>query len=286
MKNWISKIKDNRLKKRYRLILQDRIHLTDYEKYQLIPELRSRLRVLVGYFSDIVTICRNQKGSRLFVENLASIINPEGIPSSNIDVKDLAEKFFDSVIEQAQVQNIDDIERILKEYENIEDVRRLGLFLNEINLLCSSFLEVKNRLFLFKIEAYPHITNQQTGQTIAHIPNQFFLTIEPFQIVIQNILSVCKATSDTIHGWHKENMNIKAQFLDLYNNKITLRNNRIILLIQIVTILLAVALSAFFLSANDPFNLIRENKDLKENWKSLGSENRILKEQLLKLKKD
>ncbi len=124
MNNLISKIKKYRLKRRYKTILQDRIHLTDYERDQLIPELRSRLGVLIQYFSDIITICENQRNSRLFVENLSSIINPKGLPSSEIDAQGLSERFFDGVIKQAQVENIDDINRILKEYENIEEVEK------------------------------------------------------------------------------------------------------------------------------------------------------------------
>ena len=284
MKNLMSKIQKYRLKKRYKSILQDRIHLTDYERDQFIPELKSRLRVLVQYFKDIITICENHKNSRLFVDNLSSIINPHGLRSSGIDDQGLSERFFDEVKKQAQVENIDDINRILKEYENIEEVGQLGLFLNEINLLCSSLIEVKNRLFLFKIESYPHILNQRTGETIANIPEQYYLTIEPFQIAIQNIASVCKATSESIHGWHKQTMNIKSQFFDLYNNKITLRNNRLILLIQIIIIFLAIALSSFFLSANDPFNLFKENQELKREVKVLKNENHLLKNQLFHLK--
>lgn len=274
------------MKKRYKAILQDRMHLTDYERGQLIPELKSRLGVLNQYFSDIIRICENQRDSRLFKENLNSIINPKGLSSSSeVDAQCLSERFFDAVKNQAQIENIDDINRILKEYENIEDVRRLGLFLNEVNLLCSSLLEVKNRLFLFKIEAYPHILDKRTGQTIADIPHQFYLTTEPFQISIQNIASVCKATSETVHEWHRQTMNMKSQFLNFLSNKTTLRNNRLILFIQILAIFLAIVLSAFFLSANDPFNLIKTNQELKSRAKVLEDENRLLSNQLVQLKK-
>ena len=281
----MSKIKKHHLKKRYKAILQDRMHLTDYERDQLIPELRLRLGALIQYFSDIIRICENQKNSRLFIENLSSIINPKGLPSSEVDAQCLSEKFFDGVKKQAQIENVDDINRILNEYENIKNVGKLGLFLNEVNLLCSSLLEVKNRLFLFKIEAYPHILDQRTGQTITNIPHQFYLTTEPFQIAIQNIAFVCKATSETVHEWHRQTMNMKSQFLNLFNNKITLRNNRLILLIQILTIFLAITLSAFFLSANDPFNLIKKNQELKSSVKVFEDKNQLLRNQLVQLKK-
>ena len=80
-------------------------------------------------------------------------------------------------------------------------------------------------------------------------------------------------------------MNMKSQFLNLFNNKITLRNNRLILLIQILTIFLAITLSAFFLSANDPFNLIKKNQELKSSVKVFEDENQLLRNQLVQLKK-
>ncbi len=80
-------------------------------------------------------------------------------------------------------------------------------------------------------------------------------------------------------------MNMKSQFLNLFNNKITQRNNRLILLIQILTIFLAIILSAFFLSANDPFNLIKMNQELKSSVKVFEDENQLLRNQLVQLKK-
>lgn len=265
-------------KKRYNVILHDRTHLTDYERDQLIPELKSRLNVLKQYFCDIINLCDIQRESPVFTANINSIINPKGISSpSGENTESLSDKFFDDIKKQAQAENIDDIDRILKKYENIEDVKSLGMFINEVNFLCSSLLAVKNKLFLFKIEGYPYILDKTTGQVTPTQPQQYFLTTEPFQLAIDNIASVAKATSETIHEWHKQTMKLKSQYLDLYTNRISIRNNMLVLVIQILTIFLAVALSAFFLFANNPFNLFQRNQDLQRKIIKLEDENNLLK---------
>lgn len=265
-------------KRLYKAIVQDRRHLTDYEKEQLIPELRSRLEVLIKYFKEIINLCDVQKGSKEFNSKIASIINPQSLPIESQDsIESISEKFYESVKAQAQKEGIDDIENILKSFENIDDANKLGLFMNEINLQCSSLMAVKNKLFLFKIEGYPFISNARTGETVACQPQQYFLTTEPFQIIIGNIVAVAKATSDTVNEWHKYNMNLKSKYLNIYESSISLRNSRLILFIQLFTIFLAISLSAFFLIARDPFDLIKKNNILKNEIVNLTKENKSLK---------
>lgn len=284
MKNLSKRITIWNMRRRYKAILQDRIDLTDYEREQLIPEIKSRLEILKEYFNSILTICDNHKNSVLFKNNLSEIISSKGFPLQADDASSLSEKFFAQIIDKAQTENIDGINGILKKYEYIDNINKLGLFLTEVNFLCLSFLEVKNKLFLYKIEAYPHVLDTSTGETTVNKPNQFYLTIEPFEITIENILSVCKATSDTIHEWHRQTMEMKSKFLNLHNNKINLRNSRIILLIQVITIILTIALSSFFLTANDPFSLVKKNLSLKNKVDVITIEKQALKEQLMQLK--
>ncbi|MFH1081258.1 MAG: hypothetical protein V1766_13540, partial [Pseudomonadota bacterium] len=52
---------------------------------------------------------------------------------------------------------------------------------------------------------------------------------------------------------------------------------KLVLFIQMLTIVLAISLSAFFLLARDPFNLIKENNTLKSEVGSLKQENALLK---------
>ncbi|MBW1949565.1 MAG: hypothetical protein JRJ18_08470 [Deltaproteobacteria bacterium] len=227
-------------KKHYSIIFQDRTNLTDYEKDQLIPEIKSRLEVLKNYFYDVIKISDDLAASSLFTQNLYSILNPKNIESQENNAQILAQKFFDDAKNFAKVENIDDIDRILKKYESIKKVKDLGLFLNEINFLCSSMVNIHNKMFYFNIDAYPHIEDRRTGQTVSKEPNQYLLTIQPFQITVQNIISVCKATSETVHEWHKYTTRLKTQSLDLYNNRLTIRNSSLILFIQITAIILAI----------------------------------------------
>ena len=278
MRKYIMKIKQHFDKKRYNIILHDRLHLTDYEKDQLIPELKYRLAVLRKYHEEVIQLCDIQKNQPEFNQNLNSIINPKGIPSPPEDsALSISEKYFNDVKKQAQKEGIDNIDRINKLYENIEDTKQLGLFLNEVNILCSSFLVVKNKLFLYKINGYPILTDAQTRQTIATQPEQYYLTTEPFQLLVSNIVAVAKSTSDSIHDWHNYAMKLKSQYLDLYINRLSIRNTQKTLCIQICTMLLAISLSAYFLFANDPFNLFKKNLELKKEIGQLKEEINILK---------
>ncbi len=268
------KIREYRDKKRYDVILQGRFHLTDYEKYLLVPELKARLEVLKGRFSEIIQLCELQKNSTQFNRNINSIINPAGLPSDPNE--SVAEAFFNGVKAQAQKEGVGDIDRILNQHKNIGNVSELGAFLDDVNILSSSLLTIKNRLFLFKIEAYPIATHTQTGQVITAQPNQYFVTTEPFQISIDGILGIARAISDTIDEWHKYSMKLKTQYLDLYINRLSVRNTKWVFYINLLTVLLAVSLSAFFLISNDPFNLYKKNRELESKILMLEHQNELL----------
>ena len=264
MEKLITKFKKYRAQKRYEIILNDRQHLTDYEKNQLIPELKSRLNVLKGYFREIIDLCDIQKNSTVFNQAVLSVINPNNFESDpNSPEETPAEKFFNGIKEVSRTQGVDDIEKILNDYSTIKNISQLGLFLTEVNNFCSALVNVNNNLLLYKIETYPYLTNVKTGQTAATFPNQYNITIEPFQILVTNIVGVAKYTSETIHEWHKYAMKLKLDYLDLYTKRLSIINTRWILWFNILTIILAVCLSAFFLFANDPFNLFKENRKLK-----------------------
>jgi len=272
--------------KDYDAILHGRTHLTDYESDLLIPELKYRLEALKEYFQQIIDLCNTQKGSQVFTNSLTSIINQNGLPSGNDEnTKSLSDRFFDTIKNQAQSQNIEEIDKILEEYSNISDLKTLGMFLNKVNFLCSSLLAVKNNLFLFKIEGYPFIVNKQTGQTTAALPVQYFITTEPFKIAIDQIMSVADATSKTIHEWHKHTMESKSQYINLYAKNISIRNNKIIAFIQVLTIIFAIILSAFFLTANDPFGLLKRNQELNREIKKLENDKLSLETEINKIKK-
>lgn len=272
MKLFFSKIYHYLRKRKYRAILQDREDLSDYEKKFLVPEIKLRLRQLKEYFQAIVNLCEAHKTDPLFAAQLEKIVNPADTPYRDQQGSNHAEQFFSQTQKLAKEQHTDEIDKILLNYSDIDDLKRLVAFLNEVNFLCSSLVEVNNRLFLFHLQTFPHVIDPVSGKVLSEEPRELHLTTKPFEITVNNIVSVSKATSDTIHTWHKEFMEGKRRFLEYYGHKISLRNNRVILFIQLFALLLGVALSALFLFANDPFNQFKKNQILEQRNLSLQSE--------------
>lgn len=266
--------------KRFRDLLQDRVHLTDYERDALIPEIRSRVEVLRDYANDIIRVCDTQKDLPGFTENLEALINPHGLSAATEGLGTLAQRYWAEVRDQTQREYVDDVDELLQNYDSIDDFQTLGAFLTAVNYLCSTFLAVKSRLLLYRIQAYPIVTQVATGQTAAAKPSSYDLATEPFRVILDNVQGVCQATSETIVNWHQETLKLKARFFEYENSRVTRRNNHLVLIIQILTIGIAVALSTFFLTASDPLGLIKRNRSLEATIERLRVENMELSRSL------
>jgi len=265
----------DKTKKYNDVIIKGRKELSDYERDQLIPELKSRLEVIKSFFNKIINTCDSHFNYTPFKQNLETIINPNSFHSINNN-DTLSDNFLNEIKRQSQEDFINNIESILNKYNSIIDFKSLGLFMTEVNHLCSVIINTKNTLLLYKIEGYPIIKDLNTGEINLPRPIKYELTTEPFQVTIDNIFLVAKATSETINEWHKQEvMQSKRQFVDLYIAGIKLKNSRLILFIQILTIILAISLSAFFLFANDPFNLMKDNSSLRKKIILLEQGNQI-----------
>ena len=154
----INKLLEDREKKKYRVILSDRKHLTDFERLQLIPDLKSRLEILKDYFSGIIKICNIQSDSQVFVEAATKVINSlQFHPDENSPQVSLAKKYFGDIAKQSKEQGIDWIDEILEKFQEIHDVNQLILFLNDVSFFCSAMATVRNDLLLYRIETYPYI---------------------------------------------------------------------------------------------------------------------------------
>lgn len=261
MRKTLTKIKKWREKRYYRAALKYRTILSDYEKEFLVPELKSCLAHLKEHFLNIIKICEKAETDPVFKTLLGQIINPQGLPSRQ-SVDDLVKEFCHKIVEVAQTQHVDVIDKILSDYGRIESLKELGQFLNEVNLFCSSTVEVKNKTVLFHLQTYIYLVNPQNGHAQT-VPNDTYMTLLPIQNSIENVVSVCQATSDTIHIWHKQYMEEKNRFLSYLGQKDGLRNNSVILLVQVTALLFAVILSFAFMAGEDPFNLLKENRALK-----------------------
>ncbi|MGO9021704.1 MAG: hypothetical protein ACLQVJ_25490 [Syntrophobacteraceae bacterium] len=247
----------------YDVLLRDRTHLTDYEQEFLIPDLKYKLSVINERFADIVSICNTNKQSDTFVNALDTII------ANRNTSKHHATQFFEQIAQQAQDEYIDTINTLLSKYNIIPDFLTLGRFMTEVSLICSSLLALNNILFAYKLAAYPTISHLESGQSASLKPAQYIITTEPFQVDIDNIVSVANVTSASIQTWHTHNMKLKNQYVQLYTTHISLKNSTRIFVVQLLTIVLAISLSAFFLFSRDPLSLMKENLQLKRHINQL-----------------
>jgi hypothetical protein len=191
-------------RKRWGQVLNARKHLTDFEIDQLIPDLKNRLEILKIYFEEIIKICNVQETSKVFSNAVTQVINELQFQADeNSPRESIAKLYFTDVRKHSKEQGVEWIDKILKDNQEISSLKQLISFANEVNMFCSAMSTINNDLLLYKINTYPYLTNQSTGEVIATHPKEYYLTIEPFQNYIHNIVEVSKAIIDTIQEWNK-----------------------------------------------------------------------------------
>ena len=103
------------------------------------------------------------------------------------ELGDLVQRYWDDVKKQTEQEYIHDCDAILDKYQSIDDFKSLGAFLRDVNYLCSTFIATKTRLLLYRIQAYPIVTDRNTGRSVAAKSASYDLAIEPFQVTLENI---------------------------------------------------------------------------------------------------
>ena len=153
-----------------------------------------------------------------------------------------------------------------------------------MNLLCSIVVQVKEKLFLYRLNSIAHVRNTQTNQILPTEPRELTILLLQFKGSLDNIYGVANATAATISQWHKEQMQWKTEFLKVTSERIAQRNN-------LLTIIVAVAVSFFFMTATQPlekYQLGKENETLKNQTIEALNQKHSLEEQakVLNLKID
>lgn len=279
MNSLIETIKSYFEKRKFDIVYHDRKRLTENERDQWIPEIKLKLKAIRKYFNEIIELCDVQQNSPLFNQAVMAIINPNSFKAdSGCPDKTPAEKFFGEIRERVKEDGVKPIDEILLKFKDIQDTKQLKEFFNEVNMFCLSIATVNNKLLLYYVQAYPYMIEEKTGRTISTFPPQYEITTKPFDILVANIVGVAKATSDSILEWVRYSEKIKNQYWDLQINRLNVKNSKLALYINFSTVLLAIFLSVFFLVANDPFNLLKENRKLKRDNVELNKENIGLKQ--------
>lgn len=259
-----------------------RVYLVPYEEKVLIPALKEQAQSLKTYFNDISKICRENRQNETFGAAIARLV-PQ--PSNAIEVtprktnKQFAENYFDSTKKMIEDNYIEAFSKLIQECDEIKNLNDFGLFLTKFNQLCMSISQAKNNIFMFILPSFISIHDQQ-GQLIDVVPKEFRMLCMPFDSTFNNLKFMSEAVIGTIQTWHKEQAKWKTNYLSLQIQKINQRN-------QILTIILAIAISWFFFALTEPFQrklLEDKNISLNEMINTLKEKNMKLELELEKIK--
>lgn len=247
--------------RKYKELLEWRDELNDYEKKQLIPALKYRMISLKEDSIRIVNIC-SKENLDTFGAILLQLMKYRGVPITDVVCKAEAEKYFADIRKLVQEQFVNDLDEIIKHYDSINDLKDFALVLNETNHFCASITEIKDKLFFYNIQHALVIQNVNTLDTEVFEPNASNVIWMPFRVIAENMYSVAKSTSETIHHWHKEQLQWKTGYLNLKAHQVQLRNQLITIVFAIVT---ALAISAIFMSATNVYETHVLKNNLEHN---------------------
>lgn len=141
-----------------------------------------------------------------------------------------------------------------------------------MQLICDAALQNKTLLFYLSLRPYVVATNTQTGSGVAAPPQQLSFILGPFEVLSDQLMKIAEGTSGTIQSWHKLEMEWKREYLSHSTAMAGLKSNRWVFAINIATVLVAVAVSAFFLTATDPFNHAKQNIELRNELSAKNTE--------------
>ena len=159
----------------------------------------------------------------------------------------------------------------LKKHASVDSPKELANFCMDAQLISNSIVQVKEKWLFYSLSGFPYVIETATGQVAFDEPKQLQMILLPFKGALGNIYGVAKSVTDNVHEWHRENLKWKSDLVGYHTSQVNLRNNVILLIFQTMTVFAAIALSAFFLIANDPFQLLRQNRSLQSDLEQAKS---------------
>lgn len=268
--------------------LKWRDDLSEYERDFLIPELKGRCQELLKYCEAIDDYSHNHVDDKAFGATLRKVMLPKEmeklVPSTMHPPSDeiLARKFFTDMRLMNKETFIDPLKAVIADFEGEVELKTFGTILTKVNHICSTVVQVKEKLFLYRLSGFSTIHNIATNQLVLAEPQELKVMLIPFQNTLENIYGVANSTSQTIHQWHKEVQQWKTEFLRVLSERIAQRNN-------LLTIIVAIALSWLFMTAVDPFENTRmenANQKLKSAITQTTEENSKLKNDINRLNEE
>lgn len=250
------------VKSDHQVFLRWRYQLTDYEKDTLLPILVDRLKGFKEIFEEMKVIVNKSVDDPVLIASVEAVLNlnchqtqGDFLPAVKVYCNEVL-----YIIEHQFLKTIFKIEQLAHEST---DFRSFSKFIIHMNILCGMISQCKTKLFLLSLKPFAVLTNLSTKAIVTTEPVEYSMILRPFDILIENLNQIALGTEGTIQDWSNKQLEWKTQYLSFMSNESNKKNNSIILVINIITVILAISLSCLFIFVNDFWGYHKEISELK-----------------------
>ena len=247
-----------------------RTELNQFERGQFIPFMVGYVDGFIVYFEEIVRKCEEHVRQPHFWPQLEELIKKFGQPADEQSAKLTAKQYFGLMGEVIKRDYLEPLRELQRDASGIQDVSSLGLWLNRLKTLAGSILNVKDKVFLFRLSGWFTIRDLETGKVNDPIPYpNLAIFFVPFQSLIDNLHVECTYLLGSIEKWSAQQLEWKTSYLNALSAAYQLKNTKVTLWVNLIGIVVAIVLSWVFLVATPPFEKLRatiENDQLKQKF--------------------
>jgi hypothetical protein len=253
----VRKYRAYRKRRRYQAVLERREDLNDFETQVLLPELKGRLEWWRQLYVSLLADCEKLRADKLWSEPLKSLAHPLAPPLT-------AETYFGQVIPVIRSGFLEPIDGALRLLAEVKDYSSLALALNRVHLVAETITGTEEKFLVLNLRSFVIVRDSASGASALDLPRELTLISLPFKHIVEQLVASAKPTAGSITLWRDTEQKSRIEFLAHLNARTALKNSAVVLGINLATVVVAVVLSAFFLIANDPFQLVRSNRDLQQ----------------------
>lgn len=243
------------------------IDLEEYELGTLGPEVWQRLDYINQTFIELLELCQHPKVEIDLNERLKAVL-PAYIFNLQTPEPQLAKDYLVQARKMISEQYLAPIKALKEKHKDVlrnNESRPFISFLNEARFLFDSIVQTTDKPFTMHYKAMPSVKNLKTMEVLAKEPDEFSFVLLPFVTRLNEIATVCGATSNSIDHWAKQRQSMKINFLsyvkDMANVESTKsqeKNSYYLNIFQVLVIVFTVCLIVI----TDRVNLYIEKKSL------------------------
>lgn len=254
---WWHSRRESRKRSKFEVLLEWRTELNQYERDLLIPELIGRLRSLHAYCVQLLADCEKGLHDPAWAAMVDRLVNPGEVREGDAATGAM---YFGALMRSINESYVGPLDAALKKLADVADFKTLGAALNEVGLICESITGVEEKLLVFSMRGVAIVTDR-TGGAVVSPPRELELIMLPFRLIRDQLVLIATSTASSIQAWRSAEVQTKPRFLELELALTNLRNSNRALWINLLAVVVAVGLSAFFLVAADPFQLLSKNRE-------------------------